>query len=110
MVSGRLPGSTERGADHVEPFQVSALPLLSTASQKVVLGHDTDAKPSPFGSILAGVDHVEPFQVRAFPLLSTMTQKLLDTHDRAEIPEPFGSFTDAIDDHDFPFHRKTGPL
>ena len=110
MVSGRLFGSTESAVDHELPFQVRTFPLLSTALQKLVLGQDTDAKPSPFGSMESGADQLEPFQVRTLPLLSTMAQKLLEAHDRPEMPLPFGSFTDATDNHDFPFHEKTGPL
>jgi hypothetical protein len=100
-------GSTRTGADHAEPFHVSTFPLTSAARQKVVLGHDTEAKPSPPGSIERGADHAEPFHVSTFPLLSSVTQELADAHDSAARPVPFGSFTVIGADHVEPFQVKT---
>jgi hypothetical protein len=44
------------GVDHDEPFQVRALPELSTATQNEAVAHDTDVRPSPIGSMDWGVD------------------------------------------------------
>jgi hypothetical protein len=69
------------GFDQVEPFQVRALPLLSTAIQNIADGQDTDNSPPLFGSMLSGFDQVEPFQVMTFPRKSTAAQKLAEGHD-----------------------------
>jgi hypothetical protein len=51
--------STSEVPDHDDPLKVTALPLRSTAAQKVALGHDTEKNwewplPTPF------CDHDDP--------------------------------------------------
>jgi hypothetical protein len=77
------------GLDHEEPSQVRALPLPSTATQKLAEAHDTEVNAGLLpkgGSTDAGLDHVEPSQVSALPLPSTATQKLALGHDTDERP------------------------
>jgi hypothetical protein len=64
-----------------------ALPLLSTAMQKLVVGHDTELSKLLLPvSICAGVVQVVPFQEMALPLLSTAMQKLVVGHDTESMP------------------------
>jgi hypothetical protein len=56
-VRGPLFGSIETDVDQEVPFQVSALPLLSTAAQKLAEGQETESS-SPFGSIESGADQM----------------------------------------------------
>jgi hypothetical protein len=59
---------------------VKALPELSTAAQKMVVGHETETRLK-FGSMTTGGDQDVPLNVKAFPevplppeLPSTATQ------------------------------------
>jgi hypothetical protein len=56
------------------------LPSKSTAPQKVVKGHETDAR-YPLDSADKGADQEDPFQVTVW-LMSTPTQEVAVTHDR----------------------------
>ncbi len=51
-------------------------PLPSTAAQKVLVGHDTLARPLVPGSISAGWVQLVPLYVRARLLLSTTAQNV----------------------------------
>ncbi len=72
--------------DHVVPFHVNALNALSTAAQKVDVGHETEIRDPE--STWTPVDQVLPFQVNALPsdgvpvvASPTATQKLTAGHD-----------------------------
>jgi hypothetical protein len=82
--------SIATGPDQVAPFQVTAVSEKLTATQKDVVGHETDAGPLPpdgSDSIASGVDHVEPFHVTARPSESTATQKEAVAHDTEVTPK-----------------------
>ncbi len=59
----------------------SALPLPSTAMQKVVVGHETEVRgmglPEVLVSIRVALVHVDPPQESAFPLWSTAMQNVV---------------------------------
>jgi len=65
---------------------VKALPPLSTAAQKLVVGHDTDTR-LPTAPTATGADQDDPLYVSAFPAVvpaetpSTATQYVADAHD-----------------------------
>ena len=63
--------ATGTGAEKAVPFQVSALPELSTATQKVVLAQETELS-CPCGSALPGWVHEVPSHTVVPP--STATQ------------------------------------
>ncbi|MCL4552196.1 MAG: hypothetical protein M1305_01375 [Candidatus Marsarchaeota archaeon] len=65
------------GVDHDDPFQLSALPALSTAMQNVVVGQEIDSIGS-VPSMLVGLDQLLPFQLRALPAESVAMQKAVD--------------------------------
>ena len=46
------------GCDQVLPSYVTAWKLRSTAMQNLAVGHETEVRPPPFGSMLRGDDHV----------------------------------------------------
>ena len=63
---------------------MSSAPLSFTATQKVVVGHDTEERTCP-ESIEVGVQLVPPLLVsHAFPEVSTATQKVVVGHDTEE--------------------------
>ena len=67
---------------------MTAWPLMSIATQKEALGHDTEVRVS-IGSAFTAVDQADPFQVRALPRPSTTTQKEALGHDK-EVGYPAG--------------------
>lgn len=64
-----LPGSMDKGADQVEPFQERALPLPSTARQNARDTQETDVmpKPPPLGSITCGWVHFPSIYPTPYP-------------------------------------------
>jgi hypothetical protein len=97
-------GPTLLGADHDVPFQMSALPISSTARHKDVAAHETSTKgfiPSMFST-----DHEEPFHIRASPPSSTATQTDPDTHTIALIGPWAAVPAVSGADHAEPFHRR----
>ncbi len=83
----------DAGVDHFVPFHMVALPLLSTATQKVVARHDTEVKLYDISTV-SGDDHFVPFQERASPPVSTAMQKVDDAHDTAVILASIGAGCD----------------
>jgi hypothetical protein len=61
---------------HFLSADIREFPKLSTAMQNVVVGHETEVNPPPFGSSLYGLDQLVPFQESTLPLVSTAMQKL----------------------------------
>ena len=51
------------GSDHVEPFQVTTPPWLSTAAQKVLSGQLTERSRPPIKSARTGDDQLEPLNL-----------------------------------------------
>jgi hypothetical protein len=62
-----------------EPLNVIAPPWSSTATQKLVVGHDTEVRSA--SSIWLGDEKVDPLKVNSFPTLSTATHKELVAHE-----------------------------
>jgi hypothetical protein len=83
------------GADHAEPFQVSALPAESTATQNEALAHETEV--SLYKSMLLAADQDEPFQVSVLPLASTTAQNE-GPEQETEVGLPAGGSTLVGDD------------
>jgi hypothetical protein len=87
--------STEVGADHPLVFQLRALPALSTAMQKLVVGHETDANwPEP--SIFAGLVQSVPSNSMAWPPASTAMQNVELAHETDTRSAGPGSISDAL--------------
>jgi hypothetical protein len=85
------------GDPQVPLLSTSAFPPLSTATQKLAVGHDTELIES--ASMLLGKLHVPLAYVTTLPEESVATHELVDTHEIAsKIPKP-GS-TLVPDDHD----------
>jgi hypothetical protein len=58
---------------------------MSTATQKLAVGHDTDVRLVE-GSMLDGADQLVPLCVSALPVPSTTAQKFAVGHDKALMP------------------------
>jgi hypothetical protein len=71
------------GLDQLLPFQVRALPELTTATQKLADAQETEWRPNPLASMVVGLDQVVPVQIAASPAEPTAMQKLEAVQDRA---------------------------
>jgi len=99
--TGERDGLIALGSDEAEvekryPLPKSALPESSTATQKVLEGHETEERPFPFGSTETGVDQLVPFQVSALAEEPTAPQKVLEGHETAR-SNAFGSTETGVD-------------
>src|SRR5580704_15486722 len=73
---------------HDAPFQPKTRPTVSTARQKVGVGHETPVRPEASapateGSVVMGMgaENAWPFQTITLPALSTRTQNVVEAHD-----------------------------
>jgi hypothetical protein len=72
------------GSPQLEPLSVTALPLPSTATQKVAEAHEIEFMGRArvaFGSIRTVDPQEVPLSVTALPLPSTATQKVAEGHE-----------------------------
>ncbi len=93
--------------DQVSSLQVNtvSLQLQSTATQKVVVEHETDWTSN--APMTDDFDHLSPFHVSAFPSQSTAMQNLVVGHEIAVRLSL--SMTDGFD-HLTPFHVSAFPF
>src|SRR6188508_2443892 len=82
-----LPAARRSPRCQDEPSKSKSRPDRSTATQKVVVGHDTELR-APVGSMCRPLVHVAPSKRNALPEKSTATQNVAVAQDTANGP-PF---------------------
>src|ERR1700686_249267 len=97
------------GVENAVPFQLMALPVSVTTTQKVGDAHET-AGAGPPPAVEWSIDHEPPCQTRTSPSSSSAAQKLADAQDTAVIPSlGSGQRIFELTDHDVPSQRAALP-